>query len=241
MNRTAIEWTDYTWNPITGCTGCEVAEVCYARKFAQRLRGRFGYPQDEPFKPTFHPDRLDEPLKIKKPSRIFTCSMGDVFSEGVRVWWIRKVIRTMQQCPQHTFQILTKKPHRIPATIDFPPNCWLGVSITGGSTAWRLSELLDEGVSAHIRFASFEPLLSYDGSISLKGLDWVIIGAQTNPYRPPKKEWVDEIIHECRALGIPVFLKDNLQPIYGEDLIQEFPTPQSVYGAMRRCEDAVLG
>ena len=114
MNKTEISWTDYSWNPVTGCTpvsaGCR---NCYARKMSKRLRGRFGYPADDPFRVTFHPDKLEDPLRMRKPRMIFTCSMGDLFHEDVPDEWIDQVFAVMALCPQHSFQVLTKRPERM--------------------------------------------------------------------------------------------------------------------------------
>jgi len=221
MNRTKIEWTQWTWNPVTGCSrGCE---YCYARRMAYRLRGRSGYPRDDPFRPTFHPDRLEEPLRLKRPSLIFVCSMGELFDPRGRPEWIEQVLTVIEQCPQHVFQILTKRPH-IASRYSFPANVWLGVSYEGQAEVarddpWVSREAQLESLFYHlsqcdagVRFASFEPLLGPVPSRVLPNLDWVIIGAQTGPRaRPPKREWVRDVIVWCRLMGIPVFLKDNLR------------------------------
>jgi len=159
---TKIEWCDETWNPVTGCAPIsEGCANCYARKMATRLRGRFGYPQDKPFQVTFHEDKLDQPLRWKKPRRIFVCSMGDLFAAPLDM--IDLVMRTIRSCQHHTFLILTK---RAKAMKDYflvaaalPDNCWLGVTVENQRTAdERIPALLS--ITEAMRFVSCEPLLS---------------------------------------------------------------------------------
>lgn len=218
MNRTKIEWTDYTWNPVTGClNNCP---YCYARKIATRFKGTKAWPKG--FEPTFHEDRLIEPLFLKKPSKIFVCSMGELFGRWLEDRWIISILWIPRQCPQHIFQFLTKQPEELPRWNElWGSNTWVGVTATNGTEAQRAVIKLKQ-VAAPIRFISFEPLL---GSPNLpdnfnKAVDWVIIGAQTNPYHPPKREWVEEIIEAAGHAEIPVFLKDNLR---GPKKRQEFP------------------
>jgi len=180
MNRTKIEWTDATWNPVTGCTpvsaGCE---NCYARRMANRLRGRAGYPADEPFRVTLHPDKLDDPLHWRKPRRVFVCSMGDLFHEDVPFGFVDKAFVTTAMCPQHRFQLLTKRPARMLEYLDqragilnaaglmaeslrlgaWPqPNLWLGVSVENQQAAEERIEVL-LNTPAAVRFVSVEPML----------------------------------------------------------------------------------
>lgn len=214
MNRTKIEWTIWTWNVITGCLrGCW---YCYGRKMAKR-----GFIKND-FKPLFYPGRLFEPYKLKKPSKIFVCSISDLFAEWTPKKWRDLVLASIFLCPvKHVFQLLTKSPERIP-DITFPNNVWVGATVT--------TENIDEvnidhikKVKARIRFISFEPLLGpvdfdrYD----LKGIQWVIIGKLTGHKREFKIEWVDKIVEHCWARKIPVFLKNNLGI---KDARQEFPT-----------------
>ena len=217
MNKTAIEWTQFTWNPLTGCTrGCT---YCYARRMAYRLRGRYGYPQDDPFAPTFHPDRLHEPSQRKKPAKIFTCSMGEMFDPNVEWPWVQEIFFEMVANPHHTFQVLTKQVLTASQFI-FPDNCWIGVSIDGKYTNNRHIRLV-ANVRAATKFVSFEPLLGPVSSPGLEGIDWIIIGAMTGPRAvPPEKEWVEDIINEARAQDIPVFLKDNL---HWNEQVREWP------------------
>jgi len=226
VNRSEIEWTDYTWNPVTGCLhGCP---YCYARKIARR------FPQNFPsgFEPAFYPERLEEPAKVKKPAKIFVVSMGDLFGAWVPQEWQDAVFRVVEENPRHTFQFLTKDPVTMGRAFDryfgdrVPGNLWFGTSVTGSDDIGRFLSLptIDGGV----RFVSFEPLL---GSISLPNasadwllgdIDWVIIGAQTNPTKHPLPAWVDEIIQAANGAGIPVFLKNSIQSWWPETL-REFP------------------
>ncbi|RPI55422.1 MAG: DUF5131 family protein, partial [Deltaproteobacteria bacterium] len=153
MSQTKIEWCDRSWNVISGCTPIsEGCQNCYAKKMANRLKGRYGYPEDEPFRVTFHPDRLDEPLFWKKSCRIFVCSMGDIFHENIKPEWIDVVWETMaaSACHQHTFIVLTKRPQNIDRLLygvteecscrelgggDYLSNLWLGVSVENQRTA----------------------------------------------------------------------------------------------------------
>jgi protein gp37 len=218
MNRTRIEWTDYTWNPITGCLhGCS---YCYARKITARFPKVFPYG----FEPHFYPDRLIEPSMIKIPSKIFTVSMGDMFGEWVPQQWISDIFYAMKESPHHTFQILTKNPGRINRTVSgdmYSPNIWLGTSVEGADKAQRISELLK--VPRFMKFASFEPLQSRIFS-DLAGLGWVILGAQTNPLKYPSSEAIQSVLY--RAKELPVFFKDSLRGcpwITDQMFRQEYP------------------
>ena len=299
MNKTKIEWADYTWNPVTGCL--HNCTYCYARRIANRFKGwtdsegdthydtilatdnlirelqeplyiapkeRLGKwpkaPYPYGFIPTFHRYRLDEPQKVKTPSKIFSVSMGDLFGNWVPDEWIDEVFTACFNADWHTYYFLTKNPARYERAIarydgeergfdiEVWDHIWFGATVTCQEDTDRLADLMKfrEGR----KFASIEPLLGpmdirrylqgrwspdyekrcwhliqkYDGrvtdatSVILKPrLDWIIIGAQTGPgAKPPKPEWVQAIIDQCRAAGVPVFLKDNLKwPVK----IQEWP------------------
>lgn len=219
MNRTKIEWTDYSWNPITGCS--RRCPHCYAWAMSKRLRGRYGYPEDDPFKVTFHPDRLNAPYKLKKPSKIFVCSMGEIFDKESHYGWIELIFASIKRNPQHTFQILTQCSEPLDQFL-FPENCWVGVTVKNDDEVYRIGELtLVEGESDHIvKFVSFEPLLERVVPW-LQGIDWVIIGAKTGhkPFKPPK-DWIQTIIDNARHFGCAIFLKENLG---WSEKIQEFP------------------
>jgi len=193
---------------------------------AERLRGRYGYDAEYPFSVTIHRERLEEPYRRRKPSKIFTCSMGELFDPQVPYEWIEDIFQVMGDCPRHIFQLLTKRHYRMVARLEYPENLWLGVSQDCKTTdpdAIYAVKLTD----AKVKFVSFEPLLGplpdyleYD---LFHGLDWLIVGAQTGPRAaPPKREWVEEIIHEARIWGVPVFLKDNLI-MQGYEPIREWP------------------
>ena len=221
MNKTDIEYVDFTWNPVTGCLrGCG---YCYARRLAEK-RLKHLYPNG--FAPTFWSKRLNEPGKVKKPSRILVCSMGDLFGEGVEEEWIDAVLSVIWDNPQHTFMLLTKNPTEM-GLWGMPDNVWAGVTLEGTGTTGELHRQLAfwQMVDASVRFVSCEPLL---GEVVIKGYpDWVIIGAQTGPGSiAPERRWVERLIDEARAVGAAVFLKDNLKwaddPLQAER-IQEFP------------------
>ncbi len=216
MNRTKIDWTDFSWNPIVGCLHhrsiCAVGDACYARRIAKRFKHRCE--KCYKFIPHMHEERLKDPYLLKKPSKIFVGSMTDMFSSFIPNEWIEAVIKVAEDNPQHIFQFLTKNPARY-KEFSFPKNCWLGTTVNRNSEAERmfiLSEL------KNIKFVSFEPL--YEKINALPKVDWIIIGAQTNPPLQPKKEWVDDLIRKARKIGAKIFLKDNLDyPLK----IREFP------------------
>ena len=216
MNKTKIEWCDYTWNPITGClNGCE---YCYARKIYQRFK--------KDFTPQIHYSRLPQPLKCKTPSKIFVCSVSDFWGRGVEPIWREEVYNVIKATPEHTYLILTKQPQNIEDWDRIPENVWLGVTITGDADEWRTKHL--EGYEG-IKFISCEPLLFSIISIP-KYIDWVIIGALTgrNGWLP-ENQWVEDIIKMTKPR--PLFLKDNL--MWG-DKIQEFPASPHSKGVTER-------
>jgi len=194
MNKTKIEWCDYTWNPVVGCKNA--CWYCYAKK----MNDRFGWIKDFT-KPKFYPERLKEPYKLKKPSKIFVCSMADLFGKWVSNEWISKIIDVARDNPQHTFQFLTKSSGRYLGFV-FPKNCWLGITEDYVNQA-RLEFLKH---TENYKFISFEPLLGDMSMLDLSGIDLCIIGAMTGKgATPPKKEWIDSIRHEN------IFYKDNIK------------------------------
>jgi protein gp37 len=220
MGKSKIEWTDSVWNPITGCShaGSPGCDHCYAKRMAQRLKGRYGYPKDNPFKVTFHPDRLNQPLRWEKPSRIFSVSMGDLFHEDVQYDWIDSIWSRIAKCPQHTFMVLTKRPKRMAEFIsevgvfnyDVLPNLWLGVTVESDKYLWRIKELLK--IKSAVHFVSCEPLLSEIDFSHLPEsgaeLDWVIVGGESGPgARPMHPDWARSIRDQCQAAGVPFFFK----------------------------------
>ncbi len=165
---TNIQWTDETWNPVSGCTPIsEACTHCYAKRMAKRLAGRYGYPKDDPFQITFHADKLKQPLKWKKPRRIFVCSMGDLFHERIKFYHAHAIFHIMAKAKQHIFMILTKRPKRMKEFFDecviFPQllhNVWLGVSVENQKRADERIPILMQ-IPAAIRFLSVEPMLDY--------------------------------------------------------------------------------
>lgn len=200
QGKNGIDWTDFSWNTVVGCYG--KCEWCYARKIATRFTGHFI--------PTFHEDRLGEPAKVKKPSRIFADSMSDFWGRGVKQEWRNKVYAVMKATPQHTYFLLTKQPQRIKDAKKIPENVWVGVSITNFDDRWRMAEMIASG--AKKKFVSLEPLLDDCISDYIYMADWIIVGCltgQKNAFRP-KKETIQELIDNCRRLHKPLFIKDNV-------------------------------
>jgi len=205
-----IEWTNSTWNPVTGCTkvspGCK---HCYAETFAERWRGIPGHPYEQGFDLRLWPERLYLPLTWKKPRTIFVNSMSDLFHERVPFSFIRKVFRTMENASWHIFQVLTKRSERmarIAPKLALPLNVWLGVSIESRNYLWRAENLRD--VPAAVRFLSLEPLLGPLGAVNLSGIDWVIVGGESGPgARPMDPEWAREIRDQCVQARVPFFFK----------------------------------
>lgn len=223
MSDSKIEWCDKVYNPITGCTPIsEGCSNCYARRMAHRLKGRFGYPADDPFRVTFHPDRLELPLHWRKPSRIFVNSMGDIFHIAVKHSWIDAVLDVIVATPQHTYQILTKRSENIEYMLydyqtddapirqlgggDYLRNLWIGVTVENARCKYRIDDL--RKIPAAVRFISFEPLLGDVGELELTGIHWVIVGGETGPgARQMHFEWVDNIHYQCMRNKIPFFFK----------------------------------
>lgn len=206
-----IEWTDRTWNPVTGCTkvspGCR---NCYAERMAKRLQGmgRPGY--ENGFAVTLHPERLEQPLHWKKPSKIFVCSMGDLFHEDVTTEFIYSVFTTMLATPHHTYQVLTKRPSGFfmlkKWMIDLP-NVWFGVTAETRTHLQRAGDLI-MGIPDGIKFLSLEPLLEPLGILDLVYFDQVIVGGESGPgARPMKIDWVREIRDQCIEQDVPFFFK----------------------------------
>jgi protein gp37 len=205
-----IEWTDSTWNPVRGCTkvspGCK---HCYALTFAERWRGIPGHPYEQGFDLRLVPEKLEEPLRWKSPRRVFVNSMSDLFHEGVPEHFIRRVFEVMERAHWHTFQILTKRAERVAEMalrLSWPQNVWQGVSVETERYLPRIDYL--RKVPAAVRFLSLEPLLGPLPSLSLEGIDWVIVGGESGfKHRPIKDEWVREIRDRCLRQGVPFFFK----------------------------------
>jgi len=208
--RSNIEWTESTWNPITGCTkispGCK---HCYAERMALRLRamGQANYANG--FKLTMHEHMLELPLGWKKPQMIFVNSMSDLFHEGVPLAFIQKVFDVMRRASWHTFQVLTKRSARLRELnheIDWPVNVWMGVSVENKDYTFRIDHLRE--TDAQVKFLSLEPLLGPLPHLDLRGIHWVIVGGESGPgARPIKKDWVIDIRNQCLATNVPFFFK----------------------------------
>lgn len=208
--KSAIEWTEMTWNPVTGCSkisaGCK---FCYAERLAVRLQA-MGQPRYvNGFAVTLHPDLLDAPRRWRSPRLVFVNSMSDLFHEKVPLSFIQQVFRTMSECPQHTFQVLTKRSRRlreVASELPWPENIWIGVSVEDARVVFRIQDLVH--VPAWIRFLSCEPLIGPLDDLSLQGIQWVIVGGESGPgARPVRQEWVQSILRQCRDHGIAFFFK----------------------------------
>jgi protein gp37 len=209
-DNSAIEWTDATWNPVTGCTkvspGCK---HCYAERLAVRLQAMGVANYRNGFRVTLHPDQLLLPLRWTRPRRVFVNSMSDLFHEGVPQTFVSQVFSVMERASQHVFQILTKRAERLEAlapTLPWPANVWQGVSVENEDHVWRIAHL--QRVPASVRFLSLEPLLGPIEGLSLEGISWVIVGGESGPkHRPIRVEWVRSLRDQCRAVGVPFFFK----------------------------------
>lgn len=208
--HSSIEWTNATWNPVTGCTrvspGCA---NCYASRMAHRLRAMGQHRYRHGFQVTLQPDLLSLPLAWKKPKYVFVNSMSDLFHDEVPTEYIVEVFNVMTQAKWHTFQVLTKRSQRLSALchkLNWSPNVWIGVSIEDSSFKYRVDHL--RHIPAAVRYLSIEPLLGPISKLSLKGIDWVIVGGESGPKaREMKAEWVRPIRDKCVAMRIPFFFK----------------------------------
>jgi protein gp37 len=207
---TGIEWTDETYNPLSGCDkispGCA---HCYAEVMAKRLQ-RMGQPNyRDGFKLTFHPHMLDRPRRWKRPRMIFVNSMSDLFHVGVPLEYIQRVFTVMRETPQHTYQVLTKRADRLASLapeIDWPANVWQGVSVENRRFTDRIDHL--RTVPATVRFLSLEPLLGPLPNLNLEGIHWVIVGGESgNGARPMEEAWVRDIKAQCDRAGVAFFFK----------------------------------
>lgn len=208
--KSTIEWTESTWNPLTGCTkispGCK---HCYAERMALRLQA-MGQPNyRNGFRLTVHEHALEIPLSWKKPQIIFVNSMSDLFHKDVPTEFVLKVFEVMQRAHWHTFQVLTKRSARLlelNSKIDWSPNVWMGVSVESDKYAFRIDHLRQ--TNARVKFLSLEPLLGPLPNLNLTGINWVIVGGESGPgARPLEEEWVIGIRNQCRHARVPFFFK----------------------------------
>jgi protein gp37 len=208
--KSLIEWTESTWNPVTGCTkisaGCK---HCYAERMAERLRvmGQANYANG--FDVTLQPHMLEHPLRWKKPQTIFVNSMSDLFHKDVPVSYVKQVFEVMRRAHWHCFQVLTKRSERL-AELDsklaWAPNIWMGVTVEADCYTPRIDDL--RNTHAHVKFLSLEPLLGPLPGLNLAGIDWVIVGGESGPRsRPIAEDWVTDIRDQCRRAGVPFFFK----------------------------------
>ena len=209
----AIEYVDKTWNPYTGCkhieTGqCAVGKDCWAYNMARRLAGRYGYDKKRPFKPTFHLDRLDEPMRRKKPTRYAACFMGDIACASTED--VELILDIVRRTPRHTYYFLTKNPAPLMEITEWPKNAWLGVTVNEKKDMWRIHQLRKIDVK---HWVSFEPLKEDLGmDVPYYHIEFIVIGAQTgaHPFQPEHR-WVYKIVELARIDKIPVCLKENLR------------------------------
>ena len=211
MTRSSIEWTERTWNPVTGCTEAGVeCDNCYARKMAERLRRMGLWKYRNGFDVTLHPELLQEPLSWKTPSTVFVCSMADLFHGRVPRWFLHEAYTAMRAADWHTYQILTKRIERVErvfgGALAGAGNVWLGASVGRADFLHRVNTL--RATPAALRFLSLEPLLGPLDGLELEGIDWVIAGGESGPgVRPMDPDWVRGIRDNCSRSGVPFFFK----------------------------------
>ncbi|HTY21789.1 MAG TPA: phage Gp37/Gp68 family protein [Desulfomonilaceae bacterium] len=209
-SKSKIEWTECTWNPVTGCTKVsEGCRHCYAERMARRLRamGKPNYVHG--FALTMHPHMLEEPLTWKHPQMIFVNSMSDLFHESLPVDFIQEVFHVMNRARHHIFQVLTKRSERLldlSSALPWPENVWMGVTVEHLDYTFRIEHLRDSG--ARTKFLSLEPLLTPIANLDLAGIDWVIVGGESGPKaRPMATDWVRNIRDQCIEANVPFFFK----------------------------------
>jgi protein gp37 len=208
--KSTIEWTEMTWNPVTGCTKVsEGCRHCYAERMALRLRAMANRRYVNGFEVTLHDDLVDLPKTLRQPRVIFVNSMSDLFHEDVPEEFIGRVFEAMAACPRHTFQVLTKRSRRLrdmASRLPWPKNVWIGVSVENHRVLGRIDDL--RHVPAAVRFLSCEPLLGPMDDLDLTGIVWVIVGGESGPgARPMKREWVESILKQCRQAQVAFFFK----------------------------------
>ncbi len=242
-DKSAIEWTDATWNPVTGCTkisaGCD---NCYADRFANRFRGVAGHPYERGFDLTLRPERLEQPIGWRGPRMIFVNSMSDLFHKDIPRDFVDRVFDTMEAAHWHIFQVLTKRSSRMRSYVNArfsdrpaPPHLWLGVSVEDGSKLSRVRHLQE--TCARVRFLSIEPLIGPVGRIDLDGIHWVIAGGESGPKaRPMQIAWARDIRDQCFESGVALFFKQwgGLRPKSGGRELDgrewsQFPYPRPSY------------
>lgn len=209
-SKSKIEWTEMTWNPVTGCDkvsqGCK---FCYAERMSKRLNRMGSVRYVNGFKVTLHHDLIARPRSWKKSRVVFVNSMSDLFHDDVPLEFIQQVFETMKDCPQHIFQVLTKRSDRlreIAGSLIWPDNVWMGVSVEDEAVKYRIDDLC--AVPAKTRFLSCEPLIGSIGKINLNNIHWVIVGGESGPgARPMEHKWANDILKQCRKQDVAFFFK----------------------------------
>lgn len=226
--NTSIEWTNATWNPVTGCTkisaGCD---NCYAERFSERFRGVKDHPFENGFDLTLRPARVEQPLSWKKPKMVFVNSMSDLFHKEVPKEFISRVFDTMEKADWHIFQVLTKRSSLMRKFVNerykngkAPEHIWLGTSVEDNARRSRILHI--QGMNASVRFLSIEPLIGPMGELDLTGIHWVIVGGESGPRsRPMEIEWVRSIRDQCKKQKVPFFFKQwgGIRPKSGGRLL----------------------
>jgi len=244
---TAIEWTDVTWNPVTGCTkvsaGCD---HCYAERIAERFRGLESHPYEQGFDLRLWPQRLEQPLHWRQPRRVFVNSMSDLFHKNIPRSFIEGVFDTMERAQWHQYQVLTKRSSLLRAFVNAryhdkpaPSHIWLGVSVEDRRALRRIDHL--RAANASVRFLSIEPLLEPLGSVDLEGIHWVIVGGESGPgFRAMKLRWARELRDQCVEAGVAFFFKQwgGLRPKSGGNQLDgrvwdEYPAVRAAHPAPR--------
>lgn len=252
-DHSTIEWTDATWNPVTGCTkisnGCD---NCYAARFSERFRGVPGHPFERGFDLTLRPDRLLQPLQWKRPRMIFVNSMSDLFHKNIPQEFISATFDTMEAADWHIFQVLTKRSSLLQKFVNrrygnakAPAHIWLGVSVESAVATSRILHL--RKANAGVRFLSIEPLIGPVGRLRLDGIHWVIVGGESGPgARPVDPRWVIDIRNQCVRAEVPFFFKQwgGRSPKSGGRILEgrewnEFPSRRE-RGFIRREAQAAL-
>ncbi len=216
MAKSSIEWTDATWNPVTGCSkispGCK---HCYAERMAKRLKAMGQRNYANGFDLTLQPHMLELPLKWRRPSQVFVNSMSDLFHKDVPVAYIKKVFEVMRRADWHYYQVLTKRSERLrelAPQLPWAPQIWMGVSVENEDYLYRVDDLRSTG--AQIKFLSLEPLLGPLRGLNLRGVDWVIVGGESGPgARPIQPDWVRDIRCRCIRWNVPFFFKQWGGPV----------------------------
>jgi protein gp37 len=242
-DNSSIEWTDATWNPVTGCekisAGCD---NCYAARFSERFRGVEGHPFETGFDLTLRPERLEQPQHWRRPRKIFVNSMSDLFHKDVPNEFIGRVFDTMEKADWHQYQVLTKRSSLMMkflrqryGSTPGPTHIWCGVSIEDGSQLSRVRHL--QQAPAGVRFLSIEPLIGDVGILPLDTIAWVIVGGESGPKaRPMERQWVRSIRNQCKAAGVAFFFKQwgGIRPKTGGRKLDgreysQFPEASAIY------------